>query len=286
MVAGSEPGLDGQVEFEEDPDGGPDIPRCQSGDERPFVFGERRLRILEAALPDDAFVLGIDGHTALVLDLVTGEASVSGLGAVTVRARGRSVVFPTGTRTTIAALGAAAREAAVGHSIHPAAGWTGDPEADPSGDGPRDGVVPDDAANDRAAALMAGPLSELVADHEGRFVAALEARDVRAAVGMLLELDLAIETRLRAGDHGTDLDAAAATFRSLLVRLGEMAVGGARDPRETLDPFVETLLELRDRARDARDWPAADLIRDRLAGAGIEVRDEGAGSSWLLRERT
>ena len=255
-------------------------------DTRFCYIGERRLRILEATLPDDAFVLGIDGHTALVLDLVTGEASVSGLGAVTVRARGRSVVFPTGTRTTIAALSAAAREAAAGHSIDPVAGWTGDPEADPSGDRPRDPIAPDDAARARAAALMAGPLNELVADHEGAFVAALEARDVRAAVGMLLELDLAIERRLRAGDHGTDIDAAAATFRSLLVRLGEIAVGGARDPRETLDPFVETLLELRDRARDARDWPAADLIRDRLTEAGVEVRDESAGSSWLLRERT
>ena len=137
---------------------------------------------------------------------------------------------------------------------------------------------------DRAAALRAGPIGEAVAEHEGSFVAALTARDVRAAVGILLELDLAIETRLRAGDHGADLDAAAATFRSLLVRLGETAVSGARDPRETLDPFVGTLLELRDRARDARDWPAADLIRDRLEEAGVEVRDGSTGSSWLLRD--
>ena len=50
------------------------------------------------ALPADAFVLGVDSHTALVLDLDAGPPSVAGLGGVTVRAGGRSVVFPTAPR--------------------------------------------------------------------------------------------------------------------------------------------------------------------------------------------
>jgi hypothetical protein len=253
-------------------------------DTRFCYIGERRLRVLEAALPEGAFVLGVDGHTALILDLESGSATVSGLGSVTVRANGRSVVFPTGTRTTIDALAASGREAAGGRSIDPASGWGGDPEPalapDPVPSRSDGGSQP----VDRAASLRAGPIGEAMAEHEGSFVAALTARDVRAAVGILLELDLAIETRLRAGDHGADLDAAAATFRSLLVRLGEAAMSGARDPRETLDPFVGTLLELRDRARDARDWPAADLIRERLEEAGVEVRDGSEGPSWLLRD--
>ena len=248
-------------------------------DTRFCYIGERRLRVLEASLPEGAFVLGVDSHTALVLDLESGGASVAGLGSVTVRVDGRSAVFPTGTRTTIQALDAAARSAAAGHSVHPAAGWTGDPDASAGAEGTPDGRAA------RAGTVRAGPIGDAVAEHEGAFVAALAARDVRSAVAVLLELDTAIGARLRAGEQSPDLDAAGATFRSLLVRLGEMAVGGARDPREALDPFVGTLLELRDRARDARDWAAADLIRDRLAEAGIEVRDETGGSSWLLRDR-
>jgi len=31
-------------------------------------LGERRLQVLEAELPPDVFILGVDGHTALVLD--------------------------------------------------------------------------------------------------------------------------------------------------------------------------------------------------------------------------
>ena len=58
------------------------------------------------------------------------------------------------------------------------------------------------------------------------------------------------------------------------------AEAGVRDPREAVDPFIEALLELRARARAAQDWSAADLIRERLTDAGVEVHDGDAGSTW------
>ena len=48
-------------------------------DTRFCYLGERRLRVLEAELPEDVFILGVDGHTALVLDVDAGTASVLGL---------------------------------------------------------------------------------------------------------------------------------------------------------------------------------------------------------------
>ncbi len=57
-------------------------------DTRFCYLGERRLAVLERMLPSDHFVLGVDSHTALVLDLVAGTATVMGLGGVTVRAGG------------------------------------------------------------------------------------------------------------------------------------------------------------------------------------------------------
>ena len=68
----------------------------------------------------------------------------------------------------------------------------------------------------------------------------------------------------------------------MVVRLGEVAKVGARDPRELIDPYVATLLELRTRARAAKDFATGDLIRDRLVAAGIEVRDAAGGSTWNL----
>jgi cysteinyl-tRNA synthetase len=45
-------------------------------------------------------------------------------------------------------------------------------------------------------------------------------------------------------------------------------------------------VEARDRARAARDWATADALRDRLDGAGVELRDTGDGTRWVLRDST
>ena len=241
-------------------------------DTRFCYMGERRLRVLESALPAGAFILGVDSHTALVLDLEAGAASISGLGGVTVRVDGRSAVFPSGSELEIEALAEAARELAAGRDV----------------DVGREFPRPD---QDGAAGVMAGsrpapaaPLRDAMADLEGVFIEALGRGDTRTAVGALLDLDSEITARVRHGEDSPDLDNADATFRALIARLGERAGIGTRDPREAVAPFVEALLELRGRARAARDWPTADLVRDRLAAAGVEVRDGPDGSTWVLAE--
>jgi hypothetical protein len=237
-------------------------------DTRFCYMGERRLRMLEAQLPPDAFVLGVDSHTALILDLDERRASIAGLGGVTVRVSGRSTRFTAGETVAIDAIGQAARELAEGRStdaVHDTA--TADGRRAPAG-----------AGTGRPAA----PLRDQMAELEGAFVAGLESDDPGAAVEALLDLDSAIEARIRAGEDSPDLDNASATFRSLIVRLGERAATGGGLGREALDPLVRALLDARDRARAARDWEAADGIRDRLAAAGIEVRDTTDGTVWEL----
>ncbi|MDR2373157.1 MAG: cysteine--tRNA ligase [Bifidobacteriaceae bacterium] len=49
-----------------------------------------------------------------------------------------------------------------------------------------------------------------------------------------------------------------------------------------LSALVESQLEARAAARAARDFDAADAIRDRLAAAGIQVEDSPAGPRWEL----
>ncbi len=236
-------------------------------DTRYCYMGERRLRQLEAQLPEDVFVLGVDGHTALVLDLERRTATVSGLGAVTVRVGGRSAVFPAGSDVDIDVLAATARRLATGEPVAVASGTDQrDPDGAPSTGG-RGTRTPE-------------PLRDEMADLEGTFIAGLAQGDTRAAVAALLDLDDSIETRIRAGEDSPDLDNASSTFRALIVRLGEAAAIGAGDPRSAMGPLVETLLALRARAREAGDYATADLVRDRLAEAGIEVRDGAEGSTW------
>lgn len=235
-------------------------------DTRFCYLGERRLRVLEASLPAGAFVLGVDGHTALVLDLDAGTASVTGLGGVTVRVAGRSTVLAAGSTVPIDALAAAARDLGAG----------GSGGLEPVDEGAAEGAA--GSAHGRWDRPGRGAAGEL----EGAFLDALTRGDTQSAVSALLELDAAISARVRSGEDSPDLDSAAALFHSLIARLGERAQTGSRDPRELLEPFVAALLELRARARAARDWDAADLVRDRLAASGVEVRDGPDGSTWVL----
>jgi len=237
-------------------------------DTRFCYMGETRLRRLEDQLPAGTFVLGVDSHTALILDLERRTAAVAGLGGVTVRVHGRATVVPSGSEVPIETLAEVAAGLAAGRSVD--IGW------EPGGRTAEPG-------SGRARGPAAGePLRDETATLEGTFIAALGQGDSRAAVAALLDLDSAIDARIRAGEDSPDLDNAESTFRALIARLGEALGSAPRDPRATIEPFVATLLELRDRARAERDWGLADLIRDRLAAAGVTVSDSATSSSWTL----
>ncbi len=47
-------------------------------------------------------------------------------------------------------------------------------------------------------------------------------------------------------------------------------------------PFLDLLLELRSELRRKKEWPLADLIRDRLKQLGIEVEDDKDKSRWKV----
>ena len=70
-------------------------------DTRHCYLGERRLAVMERDLPADAAVLGVDEHTAVLIDLRTSEVEIRGRGGMTVRRSGHSVVLPAGTRLSI-----------------------------------------------------------------------------------------------------------------------------------------------------------------------------------------
>jgi hypothetical protein len=73
-----------------------------AGHDTRFCFlGERRLKALAELLPADVAIVGVDEHTALVLDLDADRASVRGRGSVTLRRNGREVGHPNGEEFAI-----------------------------------------------------------------------------------------------------------------------------------------------------------------------------------------
>jgi len=45
---------------------------------------------------------------------------------------------------------------------------------------------------------------------------------------------------------------------------------------------MELILDLRQRAREEKNWGMADTIRDTLKELGVEVKDSKDGSTWTV----
>jgi cyanophycinase-like exopeptidase len=225
-------------------------------DTRYCYLGEGRLRALEAELPAGQLIIGVDEHTAVVFDLDAKTAAVSGNGSLTLRRAGVSAVFPTGSVLSFADLAAGP---STGAAVAPS---------------PRS----PDAPAPSAQPSLRGAADEL----DTRFAAALTAGDVDGCVAVMLELEQAIVDWSGDTETNDGADYPRSVLRGMVVRLGELARRGATDPAETVGPFVEALVELRGRARANRDYATSDTVRDRLAAAGIELRDTPAGTTWSL----
>ena len=61
---------------------------------------------------------------------------------------------------------------------------------------------------------------------------------------------------------------------------------GTDDAMTALDALVKDRIAARAAARAARDFMAADLIRDQLAAAGIALEDTSTGARWSLARRS
>jgi cysteinyl-tRNA synthetase len=120
-----------------------------------------------------------------------------------------------------------------------------------------------------------------------RFQAALDDDlNVPAALAVLFELVAGANPLIGKVERGDatavgELRDRFAAFLDLAERLGFTPLTDLPDPA-AFRPVLDLLLDLRERARAARDFAAADLIRGRLAEAGIRVEDRIGGPRWHL----
>ena len=56
----------------------------------------------------------------------------------------------------------------------------------------------------------------------------------------------------------------------------------AGDNNRLLGQLIDTVLDIRMQAKQAKDWATSDRIRDSLTALGIKVKDLKDGSDWEL----
>jgi hypothetical protein len=228
-------------------------------DTRFCYLGERRLRVMERHLPDDAAIVGVDEHTGVVIDAEAGAVRVFGRGGLTVRRHGVSTVLLAGLTMTLTELRNLAHEGTAGR------------------------VFSATAAGIPAPAPSAPTVSEAAADSERRFNEALARRDASTMAQCVLDLEAIVHAWSTDTEEDDGADQARAVLRTLIVRLGQTAADGVSDPADRFGPLVQPLIAVRSQLRERRDYPSADAVRDALAAAGIELRDGLDGVHWSLR---
>ena len=252
-------------------------------DTRFCYLGEERLRRMEAELAEGTCVVGVDEHTALLLDLEAGSASATGRGGVVVRVGGVEVLaLPAGWSVPLDEL----RQFAEGRggrgtgAAGDAGGGVG--AAGGVGGGGGGGGVCGTSSGPGAGSEEVGraSVSEDAAVAGAAFDAALAARDADGALAAVLALEAALDAWAADPTQSDERTRARATLRGMFTRLGQVATEGLVDRRDLVAPFVDALLDLRLAARAEKRWADADAIRDVLVAAAIEIRDRPGATDW------
>lgn len=227
-------------------------------DTRFCYMGEPRFRELEAMLPPEALVIGLDEHTACIMDLEKEEALVRGIGRVVVRTRTMEAAFAKGERFPLGLLRGETAEQAERLSL-----------------------LREEAAQEPPAAPQES-FWQHVHRLEDSFRKGLEQSSWEETTGALLSLDDALWKANEQGESAEFIAQAREALRDMLADLGKRL--GAEPAAPAAGPLVDGLIALRARLRNEKKWQEADALRLCLEQAGIMLEDASSGTRWQVRQ--
>jgi cysteinyl-tRNA synthetase len=213
---------------------------------------------LESLLPPETPILGIDEHTACILDLQTEQLYIRGIGGVTLRHRGIEKNFRDGQNL--------AMEDFRGLGIpHPA-----------------EKTLP--AAQPMAVQLTQDSFIDLVKSFQESFAEHLKKGRGAALVDVLVGLDKLIWKSCKEFEDEDMISQAREVLRGMIVQLGLLFDESPKDVPSILSPLMDILLEIRGKLRSGKQWEMADQIRYNLVQAGIIIEDTPQGPRWRIKE--
>jgi peptidase E len=226
-------------------------------DTRFCFMGATRFDALTTMLPQALPILGLDEHTACILDLATDQAEVKGIGGITLRTTEGTMTVNSGGHFALSVL----REGSI--ASHPEG----------------DSAVPESALS---VTHTEGDFWQQAHSLEARFQAGLDKEDAHEATNALLEFDRILWQAQQGLEDEAVVAQARDTFRDMLVFLGNQLNASPERSEKCLAPLVESLLDLRQELRREKQWDAADRLRKALNSAGIQVEDTPDGHRWHL----
>ncbi len=222
-------------------------------DTRFCYLGEPRLEYLESTLPDSSLILGIDEHTACILEPAIKQCHVQGVGQVTVRYRGHENVHPSGTSFKLDEL----RPESFGREA-----LATTPDVAPSARIPDwDAVVQLDEQIRLAEDTLADP--------------AIRTWGISGALTFLLELARKADVARGAGMDPEKVANAEVRIKQILLNWI-----GSDNALDEVNYLTDLLIALRAKLRATNQWELADQIRHNLAKMGIILEDGREITTW------
>jgi cysteinyl-tRNA synthetase len=222
-------------------------------------MGEPRFRQLEKQVPDHVSILGLDEHTACILDLKKQEAQVRGLGSVCIRRQGKEIVFSSGETFSLDVL------------------------RNPSANIPKTRNVKETNKQLPVSKKEDANFWNTIHSIESKYTAGIEKNNVNQLINALLDFDKTLWIELENTESAEFISQAREKFREMIVGL-QTILASAKVTDNRLKHLTEELLSLRADFRQKNHWKKADEIRSRLEKCGIIIDDSPAESSWRIKE--
>jgi hypothetical protein len=220
-------------------------------------MGEQRLFDLEKQLPEEVSILGIDEHTALVMDLEQRQAAVRGRGTATLRHGGQVDVLDPTRQYAFSHLGPA---------LHPEKSNRLQPSK--RSEGSAQVRAPQPTTEERMAELARQLIQDAAPGHA-------EA-DTRA----LLDFESEIWRSFPNDFNADDIVATHNILRQALIACSQKLDERPISWEACVSPLVKEILTLRDQSRKRQNWQMADALRDCLQRAKVIVTDTAEGTRW------
>jgi peptidase E len=228
-------------------------------DTRFCFMGLPRFSQLVSLLPQDVSILGLDEHTACILDFENDEAVIKGIGTVTLQRSGSQMVFDTRERFSLEVL-------------RGGDGGTEWKQTSP---------VLEDSETDTVTAD--GAFWNRIHQLETDFYHGLETHAAQKSANALLELDRTIWKAQQDLENPEFISQAREVLRELIVLLGMELAAAPKSLEDCLAPLVGDLIQLRENFRQKKQWKAADTVRKCLERSGAIIEDTKNGPQWRLK---
>ncbi len=230
-------------------------------DTRYCYMGEKRFRALEKELPDNALILGLDEHTACILNFAEEEAKVLGIGRVTVRQNGRERYYGRREKLSFRELFTEAKSfTSEVHKVRKISS----------------GLDQEEPIEEKNA------FWEKMHHIEANAQKALTGNDRTALTSALLEADQLIWQAQLDLENPEFISQGREIFREMIVLSGTLLEERDSDYFDRFNQLINAIVALREAYRREERWTEADQIRDLLQKTGVSLEDTPAGPRYHI----